>query len=217
MRLSSKRIFSRSLASRLDSGSSSSSSCGSMTSARASASRCCWPPDSFVASRSASSASCTAASTRITFSLDLLCGWPRFAHLQRKGHVLEHVHVRPDRVGLKHHAEIAPVGRDEDTLGGREHDASAKLDLAALRPLQSGDGAQRRGLAAAARPEQREQGAVGHIERHVLCGFDGLTVGACIFRVQRLDAEHASLPSRLRQAESPARAVGAYLANHAGA
>ena len=53
-----------------------------------------------------------------------------------------------------------------------------------LRPLQSGDGAQRRGLAAAARPEQREQLAVRHVERHVLCGFDGMTVGACIFRVQ---------------------------------
>ncbi len=39
-----------------------------MTSARASARRCCWPPDSFVASRSASSSSCTAWSTRITLS-----------------------------------------------------------------------------------------------------------------------------------------------------
>jgi hypothetical protein len=36
---------SRSLASRLDSGSSSSSTLGRITSARASATRCCWPPD----------------------------------------------------------------------------------------------------------------------------------------------------------------------------
>ena len=50
-RLSSNRRLSRSLASRLDSGSSSSSSGGGVTSARASASRCCWPPDSLIARR----------------------------------------------------------------------------------------------------------------------------------------------------------------------
>ncbi len=59
-------MASRSFASRLESGSSSSSSCGSVTSARASARRCCWPPDSLVAWRSASSASPTASSTRRT-------------------------------------------------------------------------------------------------------------------------------------------------------
>ena len=47
MRFSSKRISARSLASRLDSGSSSSSTSGRITSARASATRCCWPPDSW--------------------------------------------------------------------------------------------------------------------------------------------------------------------------
>src|SRR5258706_9118452 len=67
-RFSSKRIFSRSFASRLESGSSSRSSCGSMTSARPSARRCCCPPESLVASRSARWSSCTAVSTRITLS-----------------------------------------------------------------------------------------------------------------------------------------------------
>ena len=41
------------------------------------------------------------------------------AHLQRKRHVLKYVHVRPDGVGLEHHAEIALVGRDKNALGGR--------------------------------------------------------------------------------------------------
>src|SRR5712692_9664175 len=67
-RFSSKRMRSRSFASRLESGSSSRSSCGSITSARASARRCCWPPESLVASRSASSSSCTALRTRRTLS-----------------------------------------------------------------------------------------------------------------------------------------------------
>src|SRR5437867_1838471 len=67
-RFSSKRMRSRSFASRLESGSSSRSSCGSITSARASARRCCCPPESLVASRSASSSSCTALRTRRTLS-----------------------------------------------------------------------------------------------------------------------------------------------------
>src|ERR1019366_852573 len=46
MRRISARISRRSLASRLDSGSSISTSGGSMTMARAIATRCCWPPDS---------------------------------------------------------------------------------------------------------------------------------------------------------------------------
>ena len=34
-------------------------------------------------------------------------------HLKRKGGVVEHGHVRPDGVGLEHHAEPAPVWRHE--------------------------------------------------------------------------------------------------------
>src|SRR5262249_21559518 len=45
---------------------------------------------------------------------DLLLGQP--AHLEWERRVLEHVHVRPDGVGLEHHAEIALVRRDEDAL-----------------------------------------------------------------------------------------------------
>ena len=53
MRRISARISSRSLASRLDSGSSISTSGGSTTIARAIATRCCWPPESCPGSLSA--------------------------------------------------------------------------------------------------------------------------------------------------------------------
>ena len=122
---------SRSLASRLDSGSSSRRSCGSITRARASASRCCWPPDSLVASRSTRWSSCTAPSTRITLLADVAL--LELADLEREGDVLEHVHVRPDRVGLEHHAEVALVGRDEDAPARRIDQLAADLDLAAGR------------------------------------------------------------------------------------
>ena len=50
---SSRRICTRRFLSRFDSGSSSSSTCGSMTTVRASATRCCWPPESWLGRRSA--------------------------------------------------------------------------------------------------------------------------------------------------------------------
>jgi hypothetical protein len=61
----SSRIRPRSPLSKLDSGSSSSSTFGWRTSARASATRCCWPPDSAGAGRSANSLSPTESSEAI--------------------------------------------------------------------------------------------------------------------------------------------------------
>jgi hypothetical protein len=45
--------------------------------------------------------------------LDLRLGSPRPLHLQRVGDVSEHVEVRPDGIGLEHHADRSLVRRDE--------------------------------------------------------------------------------------------------------
>jgi len=65
-RLICPRSCTRSFASRFESGSSSSSTVGSITSARASATRCCWPPESWFGRRSASGSICTARSASFT-------------------------------------------------------------------------------------------------------------------------------------------------------
>ena len=62
--------------SRLAVGSSSSSSCGSSAQARASATRCCWPPDSAEARRSASSARPTRSSASSARARAWRQGWP---------------------------------------------------------------------------------------------------------------------------------------------
>ncbi|CFN73157.1 Protein of uncharacterised function (DUF1602) [Bordetella pertussis] len=62
------RICTRSFLSRLDRGSSSSSTCGSMTMVRASATRCCWPPDSWLGRRRPKSARPTSSSAAATLS-----------------------------------------------------------------------------------------------------------------------------------------------------
>ena len=65
IRLSSICIASRSLRSRAASGSSRSRALGRLTSARASATRCCWPPDICAGRRRANSASRTISSISI--------------------------------------------------------------------------------------------------------------------------------------------------------
>ena len=107
MCFSSSCISLRSFRSRAPSGSSSSSAAGRLTSARASATRCCWPPESWPglrlsmpSSRTDASASATRSST--SAPADLL-------DLEPEGDVLPDRHVREERVGLEDHVHV-PLG-----------------------------------------------------------------------------------------------------------
>ena len=66
----------------------------------------------------------------------------------------------PDRIGLEHHAEIALVGGQRRTGRRLEHDAIAEGRCVRRGFLETGDRAQRGGLAATRRTEQREELAV---------------------------------------------------------
>ena len=104
----SSRISRRRRASRLDSGSSNSSTAGSSTSARASATRCCWPPESSLGRRSSKPTSPTPRSASRARAARFVLA--HAAHAQAVAHVLDHVHVREQRVALEHHAHVA-LGR----------------------------------------------------------------------------------------------------------
>jgi hypothetical protein len=117
---------------------------GSIASARASATRCCCPPELHQRQRRAHPAFAFAACET--------------AHLESEGHVLRDRHVRKERVVLEHHAEVAAVWRDLGyAFAADEHVAGGGL-------LEAGDHAQRRGLAAAARAEQRKKRTARDIE-----------------------------------------------------
>ena len=90
---------------------------------------------------------------------------------ERIGDVVEDVEMRPDRVGLEHHSDRALVHGDE-MIRIRDH-ASADGDRPLLGLIETGDTAQYRGLAAAARTEQRVALRLGHAEAHMVDGFDG--------------------------------------------
>ena len=99
--------------------------------------------------------------------LDLLVdlGLVDLGQLQREAHVLAHGHVRVERVVLEDHRDVAVLRRAVvDHL-------AADLQLAAGDVLEPGDHPQRRRLAAARRPDQDHELAVGDVEVHVLDGF----------------------------------------------
>ena len=80
--------------------------------------------------------------------------------------VLEHAHVREQRVRLEHHVDV-PLGRRHV-----RDVAAAQQDAAARGLLEARDHAQRRRLAAARRPEHREELALVDLERDGVDGDD---------------------------------------------
>ena len=91
--------------------------------------------------------------------VDLGARQPR--DLEREGEVFAHVLVRVERVALENHGEVA-------LRGGKAVDLPpADADGAAGRLVESGDEIERGGLAAPRGSDEREELAVGDLERQV--------------------------------------------------
>ena len=140
-RRSSARMRTRRNGSSADNGSSSRRICGSVTSARASATRCCWPPDS-----------CAGTRSRVSGHGDELEELHRLLaprrlvdalHLEREGDIVDAGEMRKERVALEHHRRAA-LGRRQFGDVGR-----ADENVPFGRALVARDHAQSRGLAAA--------------------------------------------------------------------
>src|SRR5215203_4442101 len=141
----SERIWTRSLASRFDSGSSIRNTWGSRTIARPMATRWRWPPESCLGLRSSSAPSSSISATLLTRrSISALSIPP---DLQAVGDVVGHAHVRVQGIGLEHHGDVAVLGGQ-----GVDHPV-ADLHGARSNVLQAGDHAQGGALAAARRAD----------------------------------------------------------------
>ena len=88
------------------------------------------------------------------------------AHGQRQADILGHGHMRIERVGLEHHGDVAVARRQVVDA------PAADVDFAAVVPFQPGDDAQQGGLAAARGAEQRQELAVGDVERDIVEDVD---------------------------------------------
>ena len=162
MLISSNCVCSRSFLSSAASGSSSSSSLGLVTSARASATRCRWPPESWCGLRFANWPELDHLEHLADAPRDLGL---RHAHLlEAEGDVLLDRHVREQRVRLEHHVHGLLVRRH---VG---HVDAVDVDLAAGRPLEAGQHPQQRRLAAARAAEQAEDLLLVDVERDVVDG-----------------------------------------------
>ena len=185
MPLSSTCICLRSLRSSAPSGSSSSSTDGRFTSARASATRCFWPPDSSRGLAFSRPAQLDQLERLGHARADLVLG--HLPALEPEGHVVGDVEVLEQRVALEDRVHVALVGRHGLHRLALEVDAS----LAGL--LEAGHHAQRRGLAAARGAEQREELALLDLEVEVVHGH---RVAEALGHALEADRAHApSLPS----------------------
>ena len=86
----------------------------------------------------------------------------QFADHERKGHVLEDVHVGKQRVILEDHAQIALMRRHPG------QGLAGKMDLAAGGALEAGQHQKRRRLARPGRTEKRQELPLAHGEAQVL-------------------------------------------------
>ena len=77
---------------------------------------------------------------------------------QRIGHVVEYVHMRPDGVALKHHADIALFRLHERFAAGNE--LIVDIHFARGRPFKPGHNAQHRRFAAAGGAQQGHEFSV---------------------------------------------------------
>ena len=127
-----------------------------MASARASAMRCCWPPESCAGYLASLPGRPTSASSSRHALRDLARA--AAAVDEAVGDVVGHGQVGEQRVGLEDDAEVALGRRQARDV------APGLLDAAGGLRLEAGDDAQQRGLAAARRPEEADELALRDVE-----------------------------------------------------
>src|SRR5262249_4665707 len=161
-------------------GSSSSSTFGSVARQRASATRCCWPPESCRGLRVANSLMWTSARHLGDARSNALAR--PFVRLEAVGDVLGDRHVREQCGGLEYDAGAAPAWRQMvDGFAVEQHAAAALAD-------EAGDDAQQRGLAAAGGAEQRDELASRDVEIDVAHGDEVAKAMADILESQPVPA-----------------------------
>ena len=176
-------------------GSSNSITRGSSAIARAMATRCCWPPESWPGVMAGAVGEADPLQRRAAQRVGLGARLAR--HLaQRQRHVAERRHVRIEVEGLEHHADALAGMVD---VGPRvEHVDAVHHDAAGGRLLQPVEAAQQGRLARARRADHEHQLALGHLEIDALQDVKGAEMLVDAARVDDRLAVAADRPSPLR-------------------
>ena len=114
-------------------------------------------------------------------------GLSDLAQFQAVGHVVPYRHVRPQRVALKDHRHVAPLGRLAALR--RRYDAAADDDLAVRRLDEPSDQPQGRGLARARRAGDEEEPVRPAHQRIDLLAQERVLLLGCVQRGLQRDDE----------------------------
>ena len=117
--------------------------------------------------------------------VDLVLG--HLLQLEREGDVVAHGEVRVQGVRLEHHGDVAILGFEV------VHDLAADAQLAGRDRLEPGDHPQRGRLAAAGRPDEHQELAVGDVERQLVYGVKPVVVH--LVDLVEHDVPHGRTPS----------------------
>ena len=162
----SARIWLRSLASRLDSGSSIRKTFGLRTMARPMATRCRWPPDRGLGLTVEVLRDVEDLGGLFDLAVDLRLG--DLLQLEGEGHVIINGHVGIERVVLEDHGDVAVL------RGDVVHELAVDIKFTLGDLFQTGDHAERCGFAAAGRADEDDKLPVFDVQIELLDGDDAL-------------------------------------------
>ena len=175
-------------------GSSASSSAGSVTSARATATRCCWPPESWSGLLRRRSPRPTSHEPLLG-TLVGLGGWDTVERERQRG-VLGGVEHRNQVEELEHEAEAATSQHGELVVGHARDGHPVDLDLTFGWRVQPAEQVEQGGLAAAAGTHDGDELAGVHSEVDVIERDDlGGTAAVDLGQTLGLDDRHATVSS----------------------
>src|ERR1043166_2749071 len=100
---------------------------------------------------------------------------------KRKSDIFKHSHVRPNGIGLKHHANVPPVGWHNLVRIARENQFVVEDNLPRVRHFQSRNALKGSGLTATAGTEEGVKFAGRNIETDAVHGPDRSLVGDKVF------------------------------------
>src|SRR6476646_6584631 len=106
--------------------------------------------------------------------------------------------MRPNRVGLKYHADLAFLRRGANAPATRKDRLAVERDFSFVRLFEAGDAAPQCRLSRPARPEQNEKFAAPDFQIDRLQRRHRMIAGAKFF-AQAGDRNHATSVTRLRR------------------
>ena len=200
--------------SRLPVGSSATISGGSLASARATATRCCCPPEVLDGSLRAWSAMPDALE-QVHRPVEALARRPQPAEVHRQHHVLDHRQRRQQLEELEDHADRAPAPLGGLALGQAGEVLAGDRDRAAGRAVDAGDHVHQRRLAAARPADDRDELAPVHLEVDAVERPERPRVGDVVLDHAAQVDQVLAARGRTVLADAPVRAV-ARSAKHVG-